>query len=200
VQGKVWPGDPDHPPTHGALCTKVSRYPERTYHPERVLTAAARTGPKGSGPVRAGELGRGAGRHRRAAGAIAARDPQAILPYSYAGTMGLVQGEAWRRASSTAGRVLLDRTICASAGGDALVAHLRRQGRHAPGALCREPADPDLGQQLDHQQPALLDLCAAGQARGAKLICIDPRRTETAEKCHQHIALRPAPTARWRWA
>jgi anaerobic selenocysteine-containing dehydrogenase len=35
---------------------------------------------------------------------------------------------------------------------------------------------------------------------GAKLVCIDPRRSETAEKCHQHIALRPAPTARWRWA
>ena len=40
-------GDPDHPPTHGALCTKVSRYPERTYHPERVLTPLRRVGAKG---------------------------------------------------------------------------------------------------------------------------------------------------------
>ena len=42
-------GDPDHPATHGALCTKVSRYPERTYHPERVLQPLKRVGPK-SGP------------------------------------------------------------------------------------------------------------------------------------------------------
>ncbi len=42
-------GDPDHPPTHGALCTKVSRYAERSYHPERVLTPLKRVGPKGSG-------------------------------------------------------------------------------------------------------------------------------------------------------
>ena len=38
-------GDPDHPPTHGALCTKVSRYAERTYHPERLLTPLKRVGP-----------------------------------------------------------------------------------------------------------------------------------------------------------
>ena len=42
-------GDPDHPTTHGALCTKVSRYAERSYHPERVLTPLKRSGPKGSG-------------------------------------------------------------------------------------------------------------------------------------------------------
>jgi anaerobic selenocysteine-containing dehydrogenase len=42
-------GDPEHLPTHGALCTKVSRYPERTHHPERVLYPLKRRGPKGSG-------------------------------------------------------------------------------------------------------------------------------------------------------
>ncbi|MCK7499899.1 MAG: molybdopterin-dependent oxidoreductase [Comamonadaceae bacterium] len=70
--------------------------------------------------------------------------------------------------------------------------HLRRQGRHARRALRREPADPDLGQQPDRRRT-----CTSGpsrsrpSARGAKLVCIDPRRTETAEKCHQHIALLP---------
>ena len=86
-------GNPDHPPTHGALCTKVSRYPERTYHPERVLTPLKRVGPKGAGqfqPIGWDEaLVTITGRLQ----AIAARDPQAILPYSYAGTMGLVQGD-----------------------------------------------------------------------------------------------------------
>ncbi|HKX93971.1 MAG TPA: molybdopterin oxidoreductase family protein, partial [Methylibium sp.] len=42
-------GDPDHPTTHGALCTKVSRYPERSYHAERVLHPLKRVGPKGQG-------------------------------------------------------------------------------------------------------------------------------------------------------
>ena len=42
-------GDPDHPPTQGALCTKVARYAERTYHPDRLLRPMRRTGPKGSG-------------------------------------------------------------------------------------------------------------------------------------------------------
>ena len=53
-------GDPDHPPTHGALCTKVSRYAERSYHPERVLHPLKRVGRKGAGAVRARLLGRGA--------------------------------------------------------------------------------------------------------------------------------------------
>ena len=60
-------GDAAHPTTHGALCTKVSRYAERSYHPERVLQPLKRSGPKGSGRFEPVELGRGAGRHRRSA-------------------------------------------------------------------------------------------------------------------------------------
>src|SRR3982750_1551528 len=116
-------GNPEHPPTHGALATKASRYPERAYHPERVLTPLKRTGPKGSGrfaPIGWDEaLDEIASKLR----AIAARDPQAILPYSYAGTMGLVQGESMAaRFLHKLGASRLDRTICSSAGGDALVA------------------------------------------------------------------------------
>src|SRR3954468_411239 len=83
-------GDPAHPPTHGALCTKVSRYTERTYHAERVLHPMKRSGPKGSGQfvhVSWQEaLADIAGRLRE----IASRVPEAIVPYSYAGTMGLL--------------------------------------------------------------------------------------------------------------
>jgi len=85
-------GNPEHRHTDGVLCTKVSRYTERTYHPERVLYPLRRTGRKGSGAfVRVSwdaALDDIAGR----LSAIGARDPQAIVPYSYAGTMGLVQG------------------------------------------------------------------------------------------------------------
>ncbi len=185
-------GDPDHPTTHGALCTKVSRYAERTYHPERVLQPLRRVGPKGSGrfePVGwSAALGEIAARLR----AIAARDPQAIVPYSYAGTMGLVQGESMAaRFFHRLGASRLDRTICSSAGGEALAATYGAK----------------VGMHVEHFAEARLILIwgsnsitsnlhfwtFAQQAKraGAKLVCIDPRRTETAEKCHRHIALRP---------
>lgn len=185
-------GDPEHPPTHGALCTKVSRYPERTYHPERVLRPLKRAGRKGEGrfvPVAWDEaLDDIAARLK----AIAARDPQAIVPYSYAGTMGLVQGEGMAaRFFHRLGASLLDRTICSSAGGDALAATYGGK----------------VGMHTEHSAEAKLILIwgsnsiasnlhfwtFAQQAKrdGAKLVCIDPRRTETAEKCHQHIALLP---------
>ena len=185
-------GDPDHPPTHGALCTKVSRYPERTYHAERVLAPLKRVGPKGAGqfvPVSWDEALTDIAARLQA---IAARDPQAILPYSYAGTMGLLQGESIAaRFFHKLGASLLDRTICSSAGGEALAATYGGK----------------LGMHLEHYAESRLILIwgsnsiasnlhfwtFAGQAKraGAKLICIDPRRTETAEKCHQHLALLP---------
>jgi anaerobic selenocysteine-containing dehydrogenase len=185
-------GDPDHPPTHGALCTKVSRYPERTYHPERVLRPLKRVGPKGSArfePVGWDEaLADIAARLK----AIAVRDPQAIVPYSYAGTMGLLQGESIAaRFFHRLGASLLDRTICSSAGGDALGATYGGK----------------VGMHLEHYAESKLILiwgsnsiasnlhfwtfAQVAKRAGAKLICIDPRKTETADKCHQHIALLP---------
>ncbi|MGE0108031.1 MAG: molybdopterin-dependent oxidoreductase, partial [Thiomonas sp.] len=110
-------GDPDHPTTHGALCAKVSRYTERTYHPNRLLQPMKRVGPKGSGqfaPVSWDEaLDNIADRLKE----IAARDPQAILPYSYGGTLGFVQSESMAaRFFHKLGASLLDRTICSTAG------------------------------------------------------------------------------------
>ena len=157
---------PDHPPTHGALCTKVSRYAERSYHPERVLQPLKRVGPKGAGQLRAGGLGRGAGRHRRAAEGDRRARP--------AGHPAL---QLCRHDGPGAGRehggALLPQARRLAAGPHHLLQrrrrgadrHLRRQGRHARRALRREPADPDLGQQLDRLEPAFLDLRAGGQAR-----------------------------------
>lgn len=185
-------GDPDHPPTHGALCTKVSRYPERTYHEGRVLHPLRRSGPKGSGRfVRVGWDEALSDIASRLA-AIAAREPQAIVPYSYAGTMGLLQGESMdRRFFHRLGASLLDRTICSSAGGEALAATYGGK----------------IGMHLEHYAESRLiviwgsnsiasnlhfwTFAQAAKRNGARLICIDPRRTETADKCHQHIALLP---------
>ncbi len=185
-------GDPDHPPTHGALCTKVSRYAERTHHPERVLRPLKRVGPKGSGrfePVSwEAAIAEIAARLKN----IAARDPEAIVPYSYAGTMGLLQGESMdRRFFHRLGASLLDRTICASAGGEALTAtyggkvgmHL---GHYAESKLILIWGSNSIASNLH-----FWTFAQQAKRNGAKLICIDPRKTETADKCHQHIALLP---------
>jgi len=185
-------GDPDHPPTHGALCTKVSRYAERTYHPDRVQTPLKRIGPKGSGQFR--QVGWDEALTDIAArlGAIAARDPQAILPYSYAGTMGLLQGESMAaRFFHRLGASLLDRTICSSAGGEALSAtYGGKIGMHL-----EDYADAKLiiiwGSNSIASNLHFWTFAQQAKRNGAKLICIDPRRTETAEKCHQHLAIQP---------
>ncbi len=185
-------GDPEHTTTQGALCTKVSRYAERSYHPERVLHPLRRVGPKGAGrfvPVSWQEaLADIAAR----LAAIAARDPEAILPYSYAGTMGLLQGEGMAaRFFHKLGASLLDRTICSAAGGDALAAtygakvgmHMRFFGESRLIVIW--------GSNPIASNLHFWSLAQQAKRDGAKLVCIDPRRSETAEKCQQHIALLP---------
>ncbi len=185
-------GDPDHPTTHGALCTKVSRYAERSYHPERLLHPMKRVGAKGGGHfVRVSwdeALADIAARMRE----IAARDPQAILPYSYAGTMGFVQGESMdRRFFHKLGASLLDRTICSTAGGEALAATVGgKLGMHVE-HFARSKLILIWGSNSITSNLHFWTFAQQAKRDGAKLICIDPRKTETADKCHQHIALLP---------
>ncbi|HSM22899.1 MAG TPA: molybdopterin oxidoreductase family protein, partial [Rubrivivax sp.] len=185
----------DHPTTHGALCTKVSRYAERTYHPERVLTPLKHSGPKGSGrfePVGWDEaLDDIAARLR----SIAAGGPdaaQAILPYSYAGTMGLVQGDGMAaRFFHRLGASLLDRTICSSAGGEALAAtYGGKVGMHVE-FFAESRLILVWGSNPITSSVHFWTFAQQAKRAGAKLVCIDPRRTDTADKCHQHIALLP---------
>ena len=189
-------GDPEHPTTHGALCTKVSRYTERTYHPDRLLHPLKRSGPKGSGQfVQVGwdeALDDIAARLRT----IAARDPQAIVPYSYAGTMGLVQSESVAaRFFHQLGASRLDRTICSAAGGAGL------------GTVLGGKVGMDV-EQFEHSRLILIwgsnsitsnlhfwTYAQRAKRAGAKLVCIDPWRNDTAEKCHEHVQLRPGTDA-----
>ncbi|MDQ2779023.1 MAG: molybdopterin oxidoreductase family protein [Pseudomonadota bacterium] len=185
-------GNPEHAPTQGVLCTKVSRYTERSYHPDRVLTPLRRAGPKGSGrfePIAWDTaLDEIAARLR----AVAARDAQAIVPYSFAGTMGLVQGEGMAaRFFNKLGASLLDRTICATAGAEAVAAtYGAKVGMHtrffAESRLILIWGSNSIGSNLHFWTYA-----QEAKRRGATLVCIDPRRTETADKCQQHIALLP---------
>ncbi len=188
-------GDPAHPPTHGALCTKVSRYAERTYHAERLLQPRKRVGPKGSGQWQDMSWDEALDTVAQRLSAIASRGAgaaQAILPYSYAGTMGLVQGESIAaRFFHRLGASRLDRTICSNAGGDALVAtYGGKLGMHledyAHSRLILIWGSHSIASNLH-----FWTFAQQAKRQGAKLVCIDPRRTETADKCHQHIALLP---------
>lgn len=189
-------GDPEHPNTAGVLCTKVSRYLERTYHPNRLLHPLRRIGRKGEGRFERitwdEALSTIAGRLRT----IAARDPRAILPYSYAGTMGLVQGESMAmRFFNRLGASQLDRTICSSAGGVGL--------RYSIGAKIGTDTE-----QFEHAKlifiwggnPIASNLhfwmkVQAAKRRGAIVVAIDPYRSLTAEKCHHHFAVLPGTDA-----
>ncbi|RQO61808.1 molybdopterin oxidoreductase [Paucibacter sp. KBW04] len=186
-------GAAEHRSTHGALCTKVSRYAERTYHPERVLQPLKRVSAKHEAPrfvpvSWADALADIAARLK----AIAAREPQAILPYSYAGTMGLVQGEGMSaRFFNRLGASRLDRTICASAGGAAMTAtYGHKVGMHLP-FFAESQLILIWGSNSIASNLHFWTFANQAKRAGAKLICIDPRKTETADKCHQHIALLP---------
>ncbi len=189
-------GDPDHPPTRGVLCTKVSRYTERSYHPDRVLTPLLRTGPKGSGQFKPIGWNEALDLIATRLKGIAARDPQAIVPYSYAGTMGLVQGEGMAaRFFNKLGASRLHRSICSMAGGEALAAtYGAKVGMHvehfAESRLIIIWGSNSITSNLHFWADA-----QAAKRAGTRLICIDPRRTETAEKCHAHLALLPGTDA-----
>ena len=191
-------GDPDHPFTQGFLCTKVNRYLERTYHAERVLTPLRRVGPKGRGEFVEATWD-------EALDAIAARlnairhsadGPQAILPYSYAGTMGLLQGESMdRRFFHVLGASQLDRTICATAG----MMGMRMTVGASIGADAEALPLADLvilwGTNTLTSNPHLWPKVTAARANGARVICIDPIRTRTAEQCDEWIGIRPGTDA-----
>ena len=189
-------GNPDHPQTGGVLCTKVSRYTERTYHPERLLTPLRRSGPKGSGQFTPCSWHEALADIAARLQTIAARNAQAIVPYSYAGTMGQVQGEAMAgRFFNRLGASLLERTICSAAGGEGLTQTLggkvgMRVEFFAESKLILIWGSNSIASNLHFWRYA-----QQAKRDGAKLVCIDPRRSETAEKCHEHIALLPGTDA-----
>lgn len=185
------------PYTDGVICAKVSRYAERVHHPDRVTTPLRRIGDKGSGrfaPISWDEaLDEIAHRFQ----AAAARDgAQAVWPYFYAGTMGLVQMGATNRLRRAMGYSGQSKTICASIAGAGWMA-----GVGAKWSVdSREMAQSDLiviwGANPAATQVHLMGLIAqARKGRGARLVVVDPYRTPTAEKADRHLMLRPGTDA-----
>jgi anaerobic selenocysteine-containing dehydrogenase len=190
-------GDPDHPVTRGFLCTKVDRYLERTYHADRLTHPLRRTGAKGEGrfaPIPwdealdeiAARLGRVAAEH----------GPQAILPYSYAGTMGFIQGSSMdRRFFHRLGASLLDRTICSTAGS---VGMQMTVGQNL-GTDTEAVGDAKLvilwGTNTLTSNPHLWPFVRAARAQGAPVVAIDPLTTRTTAQCDRHFMIRPGTDA-----
>ncbi|CAL8472910.1 putative oxidoreductase YoaE [Caballeronia sp. S22] len=189
-------GDPDHPPTQGVLCTKVARYAERTHHKDRLLTPLRRIGKKGEGRFEPITWDKALQLAAERLKPIAQRAPEAIVPYSYAGTMGLVQGESIAaRFFNVLGASRLERTICAAAGAAGLhYTYGASLGMHAE---FYEESELILIWGANPIASSLHFWTRAQEAkrRGAKLIAIDPYKSLTAEKCHQHVALRPGTDA-----
>jgi anaerobic selenocysteine-containing dehydrogenase len=191
-------GDPEHPFTQGFLCAKVNRYVERTYHPDRLQTPLRRVGPKGSGRFEAITWDAALEEIASRLGAIAssADGPQAILPYSYAGTMGLVQGEAMdHRFFHLLGASKLDRTICSMAG----TVGMRMTVGANIGADSEGVPESDLvllwGTNTLTANPHLWPFILTARERGARIICIDPIRTRTAQQCDEWLPIRPGTDA-----
>jgi anaerobic selenocysteine-containing dehydrogenase len=190
-------GDPDHPFTRGFLCAKVNRYLERVYSPERLLHPLRRTGKKGQGRFERlswdAALDEIAGRFREVA---AEHGPQAILPYSYAGNMGLLgYGSIDRRFFGALGASLLDRTICSSAGGAGLKATLGASLGFDPEAVVHARLVVAWGANIVSSNVHFWPLVEEARRRGARLVCIDPYRSRTAEHADLHMAPWPGTDA-----
>ena len=191
-------GDPDHPVTQGFLCAKVNRYVERTYHDDRLRTPLRRIGAKGSGRFASitweEALDEIASRLRDIASS--SDGPQAILPYSYAGTMGLVQGSSMdHRFFHLLGASKLDRTICSMAG----TIGMRMTVGANVGADSEGVPQSDLvllwGTNTLTANPHLWPFILKARERGAPIICIDPIRTRTAMQCDEWLPIRPGTDA-----
>src|SRR5437762_6473195 len=191
-------GDPDHPFTRGFLCTKVNKYLERTYHEGRLLYPQIRAGAKGEGKFRRATWDEALSLIANRLQAIidSADGPQAIVPYSYAGTMGLVQGEGMAsRFFRRIGASQLARTICSSAGGAGYALVYGSSMGTDPEAVGEAKLILLWGTNTLTSNPHLWPFIRKAKANGATTICIDPLRTRTAAACDEHVPIRPGTDA-----
>ena len=180
-------GAPDHPPTAGTLCTKVARYLERTYSDERVLHPMRRVGRKGEGRFERiswdealDTIAAKIRRDRRLAGRPAGDRAVLVRRHDGPAAIRLDGSPLLPSARRVAARPdhLRDRRQGGLGGDD------RRRDGHRRRAVREQPADPHLGQQSGHVQPALVDARAGGEA---------PRRDGSSRSIR--IAARPRKSA-----
>ena len=191
-------GDPDHPFTKGFLCAKVNRYLDRVYHPERLMHPLKRVGPKGKGEFERVSWGAAiaeiaANFKRVAAGP---HGPEAILPYSYAGTMGKLQYASLdRRLFGLLGASHLGRTICATAGIAGSAVTLRGRAAVDPEAVVDARVIVNWGSNTSVTNVHLWVVMNEARKRGATIVTIDPHKSRTARKSDWHLPIRPGTDA-----
>jgi anaerobic selenocysteine-containing dehydrogenase len=192
-RGSKLRGDPAHPVTRGFLCGKVAQYLEREYSPGRLLHPQRRVGAKGHGQFERiswdEALDTIAGRLR---GIAEEFGPEAILPYSYAGTMGLLNGGGMdRRFFHRLGASRLDRTICSSAGGVGLTEALGLRYGTEPEQFRHSRLIIAWGANILGTNVHLWPFVMEARRNGAKLYTIDPRRNRTGAAADKHFFINP---------
>jgi anaerobic selenocysteine-containing dehydrogenase len=186
-------GDPDHAVTRGFLCGKVARYLDREYSPERLLYPQRRVGEKGEGHFERISWD-------QALDTIADRlttvtrefGTESVVPYSYAGTLGLLNGSGMdRRFFHRMGASRLDRTICSSTGGAALAATLGFRYGTEPEQFSKAKLILAWGANIHGTNIHLWPFIVEARRNGARLVVIDPVRTRTAALADQHLPIHP---------
>lgn len=195
VDGKAvgFRGDPGNPVTRGWLCAKVRPYLDHVYHPGRLTHPLRRVGPKGAGQWQRvswdDALDEIASRWRRI---IAESGAEAILPYSYSGTLGVLQmvvasGRFWNRLGASQ----LQRSICGAAAETAVEATLGKRYSAPYAEVSNSKLVVLWGHNPVSTAPHFLPFLRNAQHHGCLLVVIDPRRTLSANGACLHLAIRP---------
>jgi anaerobic selenocysteine-containing dehydrogenase len=186
-------GDPDNPITRGWLCAKVRPYLDHVYHPDRLLSPLRRVGPKGSGRWEKIPWSQALEEIARRWKAICADPgPEAILPYSYSGTLGLVQMTvASERFWNRLGASQLERSICGAAAEMAVEVTLGARWSPPYCDVVHSRLIIIWGHNPVTTAPHFLPFLQQARRNGATLVVIDPRRTRTARMADRHLAPRP---------
>jgi anaerobic selenocysteine-containing dehydrogenase len=185
-------GTPGHPFTQGVICGKVREYAERVHSPLRVLHPMRRVGAKGDGRFERisweAAIGEIADRWRAI---VAGHGAEAILPFSYAGSMGLLQYWAGHPLFHALGASRLDRSICVSTA----YAGWRATVGEVTGNDSEQMVGADLvvlwGINAAYSTINVMTLVKQARERGAHVVVIDPYRTPTARQADDHLMVRP---------
>jgi anaerobic selenocysteine-containing dehydrogenase len=190
-------GDPAHRFTQGFLCAKVNQYLGRVYSEQRLLHPLRRIGAKGEGRFARISWGEALDLVAERFQAVRAQHgAEAILPYSYAGNMGLLSyGSMDRRFFHALGASKLERTICASAGFAGLEATLGRAMGFDPEAVKDARLIVAWGANIVSSNVHFWPFVEEARRRGARLVVVDPFRSRTAAHADTHLALLPGTDA-----
>ena len=209
-------GDPEHPVTQGFLCAKVAKYLDRVYSPDRVLYPMRRIAAKGPGEGLRGIAPHGqpvatvsrqawqriswdealdeiASRFRSIAAEFGS---EAILPYSYGGTLGALNGASMdRRFFHRMGASQLDRTICSAAGEAGLKSVYGAKIGTEPEQFRHSKYIIAWASNIHANNVHLWPFIVEAQRNGAKLVVIDPYRTRTAQCADWYLPINPGTDA-----